>query len=453
MENLFGRTKIYSDVVEVDESNLLEVLSAATAIHSTNVSQMNYLWDYYRGKQDILDRKKDVREDILNKIIENHAKEIVDFKTGYLCGCPIVYASRNPDEKVSEQVDKLNDYMLLQGRVHKDKMVVDNQNIFGTAYKLAVASLDPSPRTPFEMYAVDPRKAFVIYSTDIGEKPLAGVYAVVDSKNNFRYTVYTPTKWYKVVQDEIVERGVNGIGQIPLIEYPANAARLGAFEVVLSLQDELNTLASNRIDGVEQFIQSLVILTNCEMPEGETLTSMMKKGLVTLRSRGELKSDVKILSEQLDQSQSQTLKNDIYQSMLTICAMPNRNGGLSTSDTGKAVIYRDGWSAAETAAQNSENIYKASETEFLKVILKICSDLGSLEVDPSVVDIKFTRRNFEGNAEKAQVLIEMLNNNKLDPRLAFIYSGLFADAEEAYQSSIPYIKEALKQAADTDREV
>ena len=56
--------------------------------------------------------------------------------------------------------------------------------------------------------------------------------------------------------------------------------------------------------------------------------------------------------------------------------MPNRNGGTSTSDTGSAVIMRDGWSAAEARAKDSELMFKLSEKEFLKLVLRICSDLN-----------------------------------------------------------------------------
>ena len=47
--------------------------------------------------------------------------------------------------------------------------------------------------------------------------------------------------------------------------------------------------------------------------------------------------------EENGETYTQTLKNDLYQTILTICGIPNRNGGSSTSDTGNAVIFRDGW--------------------------------------------------------------------------------------------------------------
>lgn len=468
MSNLFGRVKIESDVEYIDSSNVVEVLKKANQVHAKNVSDMDYLWNYYTGRQDILDRTKEIRDDILNIVIENRAKEIVDFKSGNLLSEPIVYTSRNnenADDETSAQVAKLNDYMLSEGRLTKDKKVIDYMLIFGTAYKMAVADRDESvyadrqvqpdiaeDHAPFELYAPDPRKAFVIYSTGIGEVPLAGVYRVVDGNQKEHFTVYTEKEWFKVFNNEIVASGVNGIGRIPIVEYPANVARLGAFEPVISMLDAINKIDSNRIDGVEQFIQSLIVLTNCELPEGTTASTLMQNGLVMLKSNGDIKADVKILSEQLDQTQTQTLKDDMYNSVLTICAMPNRQYAGSTADTGVAVMYRDGWSAAETAAQATELMYKESETEFLKVILRICSDLSKLELDISSIDIKFTRHNFEGNEIKANILNTLLSNNKLDPKLAFIYSGLFSDPESAYRASIPYIEKAMS-ASQTEESV
>ena len=80
---------------------------------------------------------------------------------------------------------------------------------------------------------------------------------------------------------------------------------------------------------------------------------------------------MKELAAELDQEQTQTLIDYMYQTMLNIIGMPNRNGGTSTSDTGSAVIMRDGWESAEARAKLDEMAFKASETEFLKQVLMI----------------------------------------------------------------------------------
>lgn len=134
--------------------------------------------------------------------------------------------------------------------------------------------------------------------------------------------------------------------------------------------------------------------------------------------------------------------------MLTICGMPNRNGGSSTSDTGSAVLLRDGWSDAEARAKDSENVFKRAEKKMLKLVLRICRDLGGLTLKLSDIDMKFTRRNYEAIQSKSQVLISMLQEPKIHPQLAFQHSGMFSDAESAYTMSMKYYEEQQEKAAE-----
>ena len=65
------------------------------------------------------------------------------------------------------------------------------------------------------------------------------------------YSIYTTTTYFEVEDDVITKEEAHVLGDIPIIEYPANSARLGAFEVVLDLLDALNNTVSNRMDGIE----------------------------------------------------------------------------------------------------------------------------------------------------------------------------------------------------------
>ena len=451
MENLFGRTQIFTNVDEITRDNVIEVLSAATNVHSENVSQIEYLWNYYKGKQPILERVKEIRPEINNMIVENRAKEIVDFKVGYLVGEPIQYVGRG--EADTAVVNALNDMMMMRDKEPQDEDLATWQMICGTGFRGAFPEQDPD-EIPFKAYSIDPRQAFVIYSSDISKRPMAGCYMVVDEEGETHYTVYTPDVVYHILNQETIESiEPNMVGRIPIVEYPANSARLGAFEPVLTMLDAINTVDSNRVDGIEQFIQSLIVCINCEFPEGTTAGNIMQAGLVKLRSVDGMTQDIKILSEQLNQDQTEIVKSDMYQAVLTICMMPNRNGGSSTSDTGIAVIYRDGWEAAESSAKKQEMLWKKSEREFLRIVQRICEATTGPNFRASEIDIKFTRRNYENIQSKAQVLTSMLDNERIDPKLAFIYSNMFPDPEEAYKMSLPYIEKANAaeaQSAQTD---
>lgn len=451
-EKIFtGRTVISTNAKSITRENLLTVLTQAKMTHSKNKTEIEYLFNYYKGKQPILDRKKEVRPDICNTIVVNRANEIVAFKTGYLCGEPIQYINRNGEDTVTENINTLNEYMFSEDKASQDEEIVEWGNICGTAYRLVLPDdRGETDEAPFEMYTLDPRYAFVVYSNGIGKKPLMGVIESQDEDNVTHYSIYTEDKYFHVLESSIVEETPHILGMIPIFEYPANNARLGAFEIVLPLLDAINNVESNRLDGVEQIVQAFIKFINCDITKDE-YKAFLEMGAIKVKSVDGAPADVGVVTTELNQDQTQTLSDNLYNTVLTICGMPNRNGGNSTSDTGSAVLLRDGWSLAEARAKDSEHIFKRAEKQMLKLVLKICNTSGELALKLSDISLKFTRRNYENIQSKSQVLISMLQQEKIHPLLAFSSSGLFIDPEEAYTLSMKYYEEQQKLAEKPDK--
>ena len=118
--------------------------------------------------------------------------------------------------------------------------------------------------SPFEIDILDPRNTFVVYHNGYGKKPVMGVTYTRKDTGETVYSVYTKEMIYRIVDaTSIVEERPHSLGDIPIIEYPANNARMGSVEAVLPLLEALNTVISNRIDGIEQFVQSFIIFVNC----------------------------------------------------------------------------------------------------------------------------------------------------------------------------------------------
>lgn len=268
-----------------------------------------------------------------------------------------------------------------------------------------------------------------------------GVKYIVKKDNKQVFSVYTDTMYYEMESESdnlrIIKTSSRALSDIPIIEYPINSARLGSFEIVLSILDAINTVQSNRLDGIEQFIQSLIVLINSEIEEDKAKL-LREAGLITLKTYGDNKPDIKIIAEQLDQTQTQTLVDYMYQTVLNIVGMPNRNGGLSTSDTGSAVIMRDGHSSAESRFKSDELMVKESERKFLKIILQIIRSTVGTSLKLADIETKFTRRNYENGLVKSQILTTMLANDKIHPSLAFAHCGLFSDPEDAAKMSAEY---------------
>lgn len=440
-ETLYGRRVINTDCSEITEKNLLSVLEKALSTHGKNRGEIQYLYDYYKGKQPIRNRTKEIRPEINNKIVVNRANEIVSFKVSYLMGEPVQYVSRSKDD-ISENLNRLNEYVFAEDKAAKDTELAKWFTICGTAYRMVLPDkLKEEDESPFEIFTLDPRYSFVVYHSGLGNKPMMGVKTVLLEDNTELHSIYTKNMYFEVKDGVITKKEKHSLGTIPIIEYPANPERLGAFEIVIGLLDAINETASNRLDGVEQFIQALLILKGVDIDSEEFKTLKENGGL-----KVPLEGDAYYLIQELNQTQTQTLVDDMYDTVLTICGMPNRNGGSSTSDTGSAVIMRDGWTNAESRAKDTETMFKMSEKQFLRIAIQFANTLRNMDLKLSAIDIRFTRRNYENIQVKSQVLTTMLNNDKIHPRLAFAHSGLFVDPELAYTQSVEYAKEKKKEA-------
>ena len=449
-----GRKKIFTNFREITAENIVSILTTAYTTFASNLVDIQYLYNYYKGIQPILGRVKKVRPEIKNMIVENHAYQIVQFKTGYLLEKPVQYVARK-DSTDANGLIQYNDYLVFENKESKDKEIVNDRAICGVAYRLALpVKVGEVSDSPFHIYTIDPQKAFVVYSSDIGEEPLLGVIILterVDNEDVVYLQAYTKDKFYKVNYNDsiLVEEKSHSIGYIPLIEYPNNAERLGAFEVVLPLLDAINTIQSNRVDAIEQFIQAIMVFKNVDIDK-QMLEDLKELGAISVSDSGEVKANVEYLQQELKQSEVQRLKDDMVEVVYKICGIPD-NKGSGGGDTGVATIVRDGWTEAEARAQEDELSFKNSERQFIKLTLSYCKTLtyGKVNITSADIDIKFTRRNYENLTQKVNALVLMLQNGKIAPRLAFEICGLFADSEEAYKQSEEYLKsQAQAQGGD-----
>lgn len=447
MENLFGRRKIYTDVAEITRENVVDVLTKAMSVHNINRGEIQYLWDYYRGKTPILAKEKEIRENINHKINVNRANEIVTFKRGYGFGEPIQYIRHSKDESLTDDINALNEYMFCESKHAKDSSLAEWMFVGGVGNRMVLPG--PDSDEPFRIYTLDPRDSFVVHYNGLGEDVVMGVKYVIRENLLPLYSVYTKNAYYEIESDVIVKEESHILGDIPIFEYPVNEARLGAFEIALPLLDAINEVESNRLDDVVQYVNSFLALLGGSINE-ETYKLLDDYKMLCLPEG----VDAKYLSVALQQGDMQVLSNNLYDAVLTICGIPNRNGGSSTSDTGSAVIMRDGWETAEAYMKSVENEFKCAEKRFLKMVLNLVRDMAGTGLTLKDIEIKFSRRNYDNLQTKSQVLTTLLSNPKIHPELAFTHCGLFLDPASAYlQSKEWWEKNEQKEIEETEKYV
>lgn len=457
---LHGRRQIFTNETVITSGNILKVLNEALAIHNKNRSEEVYLEKYLRGIQPILDRIKVYHDEINNKVCVNVANQIITFKTAEFAGEPIQYISRGSKKSVPKKVEKLNSLMLSEGKQSKDMELAYKMFTAGVGYRLVlnnrdVKDLELFDEAPFEIYIPDPRNTFVIRVNDVTKRVVAGVTYVFLDETRVRYTVYTPNVTYTIEgtaqrAEKIVGTPVtHNFGMVTLVEYPCNSIYMGAFEVVLPLLDALNTTQSNRLDGIEQFIQAIMVFEGVDITR-DKLTELKDMGALVLPPAMDGKqSRVYYLNEQLDQSQTQTLVDDIYQTILQIVGMPSQgNGNTSDSSNNGAVIMKNGWWNAEARSLETESFWKASEAEFLKIVLKMCDEadiINGLRV--SDVQSKFGRRSYEDKLVKTQSFSTLMSAG-CPPLQAFTISGVVNDPESASLAYEDYQKAKEEELND-----
>lgn len=462
-EHVFlGRREVLTDATEItSKQQLIDELNRALYVHRQNKAEIQYLWNYYRGLQDIQKKVKIVRPEINHKVTVNKASQIVDFKEDFVIGDPVTYITRSDEQSVMDAVNKMNDAFYALDKFPQDKELIKWGLICGIANRYI--STEKVDDVPFNICTLDPRDSFVVKNSGIGKKPVFAVsyyekvggasgapVTGVNIYNSEVYEVWTVNKFYRVEDGKVVESGDNNLGMIPIIEYPANKERQGCFEKVLPLLNALNDVFSGRMDGLDNYVQSFLKFINCEIDEAG-MEMLRAYGAIKIKSEKDLPADVQFIGTELNQQQTQTLASDIEMEIITICGLPNRNGGSSTSDTGRGVELRDGWSDALCRAKATEDAYKESDKKAMRVILKICSMDNFVELKVSDIEAKFSMHNYDNIQSKSQVLIAMLQNNMIHPKLAFEASGLFIDPESAYKISMEWHKEQEEKALEQQK--
>lgn len=454
---LHGRRTIYTEEAVITRENVIRVLNKALAVHNLNRSEENYLQKFDRGLQPVLSRTKAYNDYVCNRVVVNLANQINTFKAAEFAGEPIQYVSRSSDKSVPKKVEKLNALMISEGKRSKDYDLAYKMFVNGVSYRLI---LNDPPRSgndgdildeaPFEIYIPDPKNTFVVRVNDVTKRVIMGVtYVYLDEmQNRVRYTVYTDNVTYTIegtvlTANKIVGQPVrHNFGMVTLVEYPCNPIYMAPVEVVHDMLNAYNLTLSNRLDGVDQFIQALMVFDGVDISREEFL-ELKDLGAIRLPKNLDGGSGGKrlyYLNEQLDQGQTQTLVDDMYQTILQIVGMPSQgNANTSDSSNNGAVILKNGWWNAEARALETEAVWREAETETLKIILKICADANVLTgLSVSDVEPKFGRRSYEDKLTKVQSYTTMLAAGA-PPIQAYAVSNIMNDPEagalayEAYQ--------------------
>lgn len=464
---LYGRKKLTFSGAINNLDDAKRAIQQNYIAHTINVFEINYLWEYYLGKQDVRNRTKEVRKDILKNTVVNHANQIVSFFSSYAFGEGTQYVKRGRNvydmkNDTTSDIAKINAGLAFKDKQANDIELAKHFLTTGVGYRsIFPADVIEEEELPIDIGVLDPRQTAVIYSTDIIPKPLLAFSYVeeIDSKGAKVYIYYIYTdKYYWQVKSSVKDNTLSwvttldsrtlNLGYIPIIEYNANPERQGVFEIVIPILNMINEVTSNRGEGIEQFIQAYWKFVNTDITESELL-QFLKSGAIVLKSGRDdrFPSDVDLIKQELDQNGVQAFIDDLTQKMYEITGVPDRRNATSGS-TGAANKTSNGWYDTDNKTNALEGMFIKSEKQFLRVLLSITKRLSKRAEDfkstnLADIDIKFSRNKTDNILVKTQALIQLLEAG-INPRIAISVVGLFNDPEAVYEES----KETLAAKAN-----
>lgn len=457
---LYGRNIIWTDVPEITEENIIDVLIKAMPYHKKNRMDIDYLIKYEKGFQPLQRKEpKAYRPTIDWESVDNVAAEVTEFNTSYRWGNPITFIQRGEvdagngkDETVD--VALLNECYDAQNIQSKNQELGRYVEICGIGYTYVDINKEyEDGESYFTVDVLDPRYAFIIRSSYYQDhRPMVGVTYRVDDDGLHHYTVFSRKQRFEIEEFKILNGGtsetgkkfgdrsgeMNPWGAIPIIEYIRSYDRMGCFERQIPEMDALNLLISSTLDQVDQQTQAVWHTNDVDFPvkevevtneDGTVTTEEVEvkpasgDWLETFTTPDGKQPFIRPLTMEYDYGGIlQTVMNK-RSLILQKCGVPERNSANGGS-TGVAMSDATGWSAAESSANKQQLIIESAKMQEVRVVLKVIQKSTDVPSDSPLLKLK--ARDIRPNVKRNRSFDLITKSNALATLLSHGVNGLHA---------------------------
>ena len=428
---------------------LRKYLNQTIGIFNANVSDIETLHEYYLGNQSIFSKLRKDESLINNKVVENHIYKQVNFKVGFMYGNPLEYTITNEKKIDTDDMTYLNSYLNDVNKASLDIEKAQDLYEFGVAYQRLIprrqklSEYDIESEAPFELVNMPVKQTCVVYSNDIPNEPLFGM-VISDDRNTENYKSFKTVQIYMpyrriVYKNNIFVQPIEDIPQpysyIPIQEFCLNKDRIGIIEIGVQLQNLINNIDSSQMDGIEEEINSFIVMINQRVDEDfmNLIKTLKRERVLVLNTQNpQTPADLKLVSTKLDQGSTNQFYERVLKALYDIVAVPQASGNVTSGgDTGQARLLGNGWESAQNQAQVDQQYLIKYERELLKNIIKICKLTEKCpvnEINASDVAIKFNINMSNNLLVKAEAL-KMLNEALVPEKAILSICGITKDVD------------------------
>ncbi len=373
------------------------------------------LYEYYKGKHRILEKRKRNSTDPNNRLATNMARYITDTAVGYFVGQPVVYQSRN--EEYLQMVQDIFDYNDEQDH---NMELAKRCSIDGSCFEMLYLDEEAKIR----MARVPAQSGIMICETDSGFSTPMAMIRIVVSRDRHDSLIRKVEFWnaHMVMRFRSVNGGYLNLEaaeehywqDVPFVEYINNEERIGDFEGVITEIDAYNLVQSNTANYFQSNDDAILKISKMGDVTEEEIQEMREKRAVILEDGGDLSWLLKTVDDTALENYKNRLREDIH-TMANVPHMCDESFGGNLS--GVAISYKL-W-GLEQMCSIKERKFKKGLQRRIELITNILHVMGH-SYDYRDIVPKFRRNRPENDLETAQIVTMLANDLSRETRLQMI---------------------------------
>ena len=323
---------------DLKPENLNEIILA----HSQFIPRYELLEQYYLGQHRILDREMSTSDKPNNKIVSDYPQMIVDTKTGYFLGNPVVYKSDNDD-----YLEKYNKVMKENNSADQDAEQSKTSGIYGHSFELHY--VDDDKESKFML--VNPKNIIMLYNTSIEQELIAAIryYAYQKIVGNTTETwyhaeLYTDTEiiiFESKYDTQNPEQTIKEVlphyyGEVPVVEFYSNEERQSEYETLLTMIDAYELALADSVNEINYMNDAYLLLKNYVASDENDVNDMKNNRIILIDEDG----DAEWLIKDINDTHYVNIQDRLDQDIHKFANVPNLSDESFGEASGTALRYR-----------------------------------------------------------------------------------------------------------------
>lgn len=384
---------IYSDEIEVTIENIKKLIDK----HKTQLGRYEKLEAMYYGEMAIHDLKKKDSWKPDNRVAASFPKYAVDTFMGYFIGKPV---------KIKHFNDQINEKLVEFNNINN----IEDKNFelgkWACIYGSSIELLYQTEKTKTRTTALKPTEAFIVWDETIEPQPLYGIRYGVNDRDELVGAFYTRNEYYEFKGDSLLEAQNHPFGSVPMIEYVHNTERMGIFEPVIPIIDQLNKAISEKANDVDYFAEAYLAFIGGEADfSDEQLKDIRENRVITYKGDPSSTSsvDVRFLDKPNADSTQENLVNRLEKWLFQLSMVANISDESFGNSSGTSLAYK--LQAMSNLALNMQRKLRASLQERYRLFFIITENVPQNQAN-EYANIEYTfDRNIPRNLlEESQIM-------------------------------------------------